>query len=232
MAVTADHGHDALVVVVERQVTSAISASMFLAAHCPDWSATEPSWGKDRPSGAGMLAKSPKSYPRPAGHCQVVLDVDPPTSALGEPGVAGQRRRHDPPPPDHAVGRNGGAVDSTARSSRTSLTDMPSRSSTPSRCRTAAAYSCALSENGPSTLWPRSARHHPGVPDGQVHQEILVRHDVADHLGQRARGLDPGGAGADDHEVERAPVHQRGSPSAASNRARIRERSRWASSSE
>ena len=43
-----------------------------------------------------------------------------------------------------------------------------------------------------------------------VHREVLVldHHRLADEVGQRARGLDPGRAAADDDEVQGAGVEQ------------------------
>ena len=53
-----------------------------------------------------------------------------------------------------------------------------------------------------------------------------------DHVGHRACDLDAGRAAADDHEVERARVDERAVAVGVSKQPRIRDRSRWASSSE
>ena len=204
---------------------------MFLAVHCPDWSATEPSWGKDRPSGAGMLAKSPSAY-TPGWSATVrscPTSIRPPRPWVS-PALAASGAAMIPPP---QITQWLGIVvpsESTARSSRTSLTEVPSRSSTPSRCRTLAAYSCALSENGASTVWARSTRITRACRTARSWYSCGMTSRI---ISASAPAVSVPVAPAPTITKLSAPRStSEGSRSASSNSARIRERSRSASSSE
>ena len=82
----------------------------------------------------------------------------------------------------------------------------------------------------PSSVWPRSTMWTCAAVTARSWYSAAIV--VVDQVGERAGHLDAGRPAADDDEVQRALVDQRGSRSASSKTPRIRERSRCASSSE
>ena len=166
-----------------------------------------------------------------AGERQVGLNVDASAPTLGEAAVGRHRRRHDAASPHHAAGGDDRAV----REERVTGRDL-------------------LDPGAEVDLDSLVFEHLGDVAVGLVGERLqqrvavveqvdvsLARIEVAvlggdghlDHVGQRAGDLDAGRTAADDHEVERAALARApGRGRRASNRPRIRERSRVASSSE
>ena len=66
----------------------------------------------------------------------------------------------------------------------------------------------ALARTAPSSVWPRSTRCTRAASTAR--SRYSTRHRPRDHVGQRAGRLDAGRAAADDDEVERPAVDQRG----------------------
>ena len=207
----ADHRHDALVLVVERLSRLALEVGEdVLRRPLPLCRATEPSCGSVSPSGPGMLAMSPTTYtPGRTGERQVGLRRRCVPRALGEAAVGGERRRRDARRPRSRSG-SGSCVpsESSAWPVPTSLTPVPRRSWTRRSSEHLGDVPVGLvGERACSSASPKSSRSTcAAVASRSWYSAGTV---TAIMSASAPATSTPVGPAADDHEVERAALHQR-----------------------
>ena len=156
-----------------------------------------------------MFAASPTAYD--AGRAvdrQVALDVDAPAAPQRQPGRRRQRRPHDPAAPDDAVAPDRRAVGE----GDVPRPDLGHRDAHVQADALAAEH---LAHVVVRAVGERGEQRVAEVDDVHLrrrHREVaeLRGQRVVDHVRQRARDLDTGGAATHDDEVQRAALKQGG----------------------
>ena len=210
--VAPDHRHDALVLVLERlRRASGEIGEQVVGGPGAGLQRDGAELGQRLAVGAGDVRDvADHVQVREALHREVVLHVDPPAASL-------RHARPSPPAP--------APVSRRAHTTHLVLISVPSPSFTcpgatsvdlgvevqlhPLAREARARHTRALfGENGPSRWCPRSTRWIRAARDLEV--VVFGGHRPRDHVRQRARRLDARRAAADDDEVERAALDQRG----------------------
>ena len=205
----ADHGHDPLVVVAEVLAALAVEAGDDVvrrprAALERDRSEL----GQRLVVGTGDVGDVADEVDAgAAGEGQVGLDVDASAPSLGEAAVGGDRRRLDATAPDHAAGRQDGAVREHGVAGRDLLDAGAEVDLDP----------FLVEDLGDVVVGTRRERLEQRVAEVEqadprlrrVEVAVLARDGDLDHVAERAGDLDAGRAPADHDDVERAAVDQR-----------------------
>ena len=135
------------------------------------------------------------------------LDVDPTAWPCAMPERAARLAAWMPPAHTTVRVRISRPSERTTRSAVISVTFTPSSSSTPRLLERSFARTRA---HGRRTARARPTRGRPGrsAPPRSSTSCKRCRDHPVEHVGERAGGLHAGGAGADDHEVQRALVDE------------------------